>query len=104
MGMYKLKYTFHWRDAIMETNNRTGGYKMTVTAQKWGNSIGIRIPFKLAEKYGIVKGTELDIRDTNNGIELKPKERPTLDDLLAQCECENPYEEFFSKAVGKEEL
>jgi len=88
----------------METDKHRGGDKMTVTAQKWGNSIGIRIPFKLAEKYGIVKGTELDIRDTKNGIELKPKDRPTLDDLLAQCDGENPYEEFFSKPIGKEEL
>ncbi|WP_106495182.1 AbrB/MazE/SpoVT family DNA-binding domain-containing protein [Lentibacillus sp. Marseille-P4043] len=88
----------------METNNHSGVYKMTVTAQKWGNSIGIRIPFRLADKYGIVKGTELDIRDTKNGIELTPKEKPTLDDLLAQCDGENPYEEFFSEPIGKEEL
>ncbi|TSJ65157.1 AbrB/MazE/SpoVT family DNA-binding domain-containing protein [Allobacillus sp. SKP2-8] len=77
---------------------------MTVKAQKWGNSIGIRIPFKLAEKYGIEKGTELEIQETNNGIYLKPKGKPTLDDLLAQCEGENPYDEFFDKSVGKEEL
>lgn len=88
----------------MKETKHTGGYKMTVTAQKWGNSIGIRIPFKLAEKYGIAKGTELDIYDTKNGIELKPKGKPTLEDLLAQCEGKNPHEEFFSKPAGKEEL
>jgi antitoxin MazE len=88
----------------MKTNKQTEVFKMTVTAQKWGNSIGVRIPFKLADKYGIVKGTELSIRDTNHGIELIPNEKPTLDDLLAQCDGENPYEEFFSNPIGKEEL
>lgn len=102
--MYKLEYTFYLRGVIMEANRRTGVYKMTVTAQQWGNSIGIRIPFRLADKYGIVKGTELEIRDTKNGIELKPKGKPTLDDLLAQCDGENPYEEFFSKPIGREGL
>lgn len=88
----------------MKVNKHTGVYKMTVTAQKWGNSIGVRIPFKLADKYGIVKGTELSIRDTKNGIELVPNEKPILDDLLSQCDGENPYGEFFSRPVGKERL
>jgi antitoxin MazE len=88
----------------MNTSKHDEVYKMTITAQKWGNSIGIRIPFKLADKYGIVKGTELIIRDTKNGIELIPNGKPTLDDLLAQCEGENPYGEFFSKPMGKEQL
>ncbi|GIN58989.1 hypothetical protein J8TS2_33080 [Lederbergia ruris] len=72
--------------------------------QQWANSIDIRIPFRLADKYGIVKGTELYIRDMKNGIELKTKGKPTSDDILTQCDGENLYEKFFGKPMGKEEL
>jgi len=69
-----------------------------------GNSIGIRIPSKLATKYGITHGTQLDVHETKNSIILKPHYRPTLDDLLSQCEGENPNEEFFATPKGKEEI
>ena len=88
----------------MKKNSYTEVYKMTVTAKKWGNSIGIRIPFKLANKYGVVNGTQLEIHETDQGMLLKVNDRPTLESLLAQCQGKNPNEEFFSVPAGKEEL
>lgn len=77
---------------------------MFTTAKKWGNSIGVRIPFKLAQKYGIENGTELKIHDSQDGMMLKVSDRPTLDSLLSQCEGENPVGEVLHDKVGKEEL
>lgn len=81
-----------------------GVYMVSVTAKKWGNSIGVRIPFKLAQKYGVENGTELEIYDTQDGLMLKVSDRPTLDSLLSQCEGENPAGELFGDVVGKEEI
>lgn len=75
---------------------------MSVTAKKWGNSIGVRIPFKLAQKYGVEDGTELDIYDTHDGLMLKVSDRPTLESLLAKCEGENPISELFGDTIGRE--
>ena len=88
----------------MEINSYGGMSMMSVTAKKWGNSIGIRIPFKLANKHGVKDGTTLEIHDTNEGMVLKVSERPTLESLLEQCEGENPHREFFSDQVGREEI
>ncbi|MEI3605125.1 AbrB/MazE/SpoVT family DNA-binding domain-containing protein [Pseudogracilibacillus sp. SE30717A] len=88
----------------MKKNLHKEVYIMSVTAKKWGNSIGVRIPFKLAQKYGVENGTELEIYDTQDGIMLKVSDRPTLNSLLSQCEGENPVEELFGDTVGKEEL
>lgn len=78
---------------------------MITTAQKWGDSIGVRIPQKIAEKYGVVNGSQIQITDDGEQIILKPVENEfTLEELLAQCEGENPHSEFFSEPMGKEEL
>lgn len=102
--LYKLVYTNKWRCDTMKKSRHKGVHTMSVTAKKWGNSIGVRIPFKLAQKYGVVNGTKLEIYDTQDGMMLKVSDRPTLDSLLSQCEGENPVEELFSDTVGKEEL
>ncbi|HOQ37857.1 MAG TPA: AbrB/MazE/SpoVT family DNA-binding domain-containing protein [Acetivibrio sp.] len=33
----------------------------TVIAQKWGNSIGIRIPKEAADRLGISQGSEIEL-------------------------------------------
>lgn len=88
----------------MNLNSKNGVYSMTTT-QKWGNSLGVRLPFKLAEKYGLVNGSKVNLIEGENEIIIKPvKQRPTLDGLLEKCEGENPHEEFFSIPVGREEI
>jgi len=78
---------------------------MTTKAQKWGNSIGVRIPQKIAKKYGIENGTEITFEEVDGGILLKPVEsKPTLEELLAQCEGENPHPEYFAIPMGREEI
>ncbi len=78
---------------------------MTTTAQKWGGSIGVRIPQKIAKKYGVVNGSQIQVFDDGENIIIKPiQDEFTLDELLAQCEGNNPHQELFSDSVGKEEI
>ena len=78
---------------------------MSAKVQKWGNSLGIRIPQRLTKKYNLVNGSQIEIQDDEQGILLKPVNHEyTLDELLAQCEGENPHGEYFSEPMGKEEI
>jgi len=89
----------------MNTNKQQGVFEMTTTAQKWGGSIGVRIPQKIAQKYGVVNGSQIQVTEDGERIILKPVENDfTLEELLAQCEGENPHSEFFGEPMGKEEL
>lgn len=88
----------------MNLDYHKGVYAMT-TAQKWGNSIGVRLPFKLAQKYDIANGTEINVIEGTNEIIIRPaNDKPTLDELLSQCAGENPHEEFFSQPIGREDI
>ena len=79
--------------------------QMTVTAQKWGNSIGVRIPQKIARKYGIVNGSQMEILEDGEGIKLKPiTDEFTLEELLAKCKPENRHEEIDFGRSGRELL
>ncbi|WP_282942461.1 AbrB/MazE/SpoVT family DNA-binding domain-containing protein [Paenibacillus sp. RC67] len=60
--------------------------------QKWGNSLGIRIPKSLALKVGIEEGSEVDLDVEDGHLIIKPK-TATLDELLAQVTPENLHKE-----------
>lgn len=78
---------------------------MTTKVQRWGNSLGVRIPRKLTEKYGLVNGSQIRIIEDEDRIVLEPVEDEfTLEELLAKCEGENPHKEFFAEPMGKEEI
>lgn len=90
---------------ILDRNNIKGEITLTTKAQKWGNSIGVRIPFRIAEKYGIVNGSIIEIEEREDGILFKPMEKDlSLEELLAQVTDENRHEEYFSKPLGRELL
>lgn len=87
-----------------EDNHREESF-MTTKVQRWGNSLGVRIPQRLAQKYGLVNGSHVRLLEDGNRIILQPVEDEfTLEELLAQCEGENPHKEYFSEPVGKEEI
>ena len=90
----------------MEINNhRKEVFTMITKAQKWGNSIGVRIPKKLAKKYGVVNGTEIQITENKEGIVLKPiTNDPTLKELLAQVTDENRHEFIEFGKPGENEI
>lgn len=49
---------------------------------QWGNSLGIRIPGKIAEYLGIKEGNGMDLLLENGRIILTPRPRITVASLL----------------------
>lgn len=82
-------------------------YMSTVTAQKWGNSLGIRIPKDAADRLGIDQGSEMELNviGDENIITLKPKKtrkKYTLQELLSQITPENRHKEIDFGTEGRE--
>lgn len=82
-------------------------YMSTVIAQKWGNSLGIRIPKEAADRIGISQGSEIELYVTGseNTITLKPKrtkKKYTLEELLSQITPENQHKEIDFGIEGRE--
>ncbi len=75
-----------------------------VKVQKWGNSLGIRIPGPFAEQLRLSDGSEVELLLHNNEIILRPKRpKPTLEELLAGITPENQHKEIdFGKPEGDE--
>lgn len=86
------------------TEGKKGGLHMSTTVQKWGNSLGIRIPSQIAEKISVRQGSEVElIVGEDYTLIVKPKKkRMTLEELLAQCKPENRHDEVDFGAEGKE--
>lgn len=79
---------------------------MSTTVQKWGNSLGIRIPSQIAEMIEVSQGTEVDlvVGDDHTLTVIPKKKKPTLEELLAQCKPENRHDEVDFGMEGKELL
>lgn len=79
---------------------------MEINVGKWGNSLGLRIPSRLAQELKLVEGSRILIKRVRGALVLEPIDlavRPTLDDLLARVNPANSHSEFdWSGAVGKE--
>lgn len=58
---------------------------MQTRVQKWGNSLGVRIPRGLAEQVGLGAGTEVSLSAKDGELIVKPAlpTRLSLDELLA---------------------
>jgi antitoxin MazE len=58
---------------------------MQTRIQKWGNSLGVRIPRGLAEEVGLGAGTEVSLTAKDGELIVKPAlpARLSLDDLLS---------------------
>lgn len=81
-------------------------YTLEVTVQvgiqKWGNSLGLRIPAKLASKLRLVPGTSVEIMVEGDHLLVVPRHHE-LDKLLALVTPENIHnEQFDDGAMGKE--
>lgn len=70
--------------------------------QKWGNSLGIRIPKTLAQKAGLVEGTPVEIMLHDKSIIIRPR-LYSLETLLAGVTPENLHRERATgEPVGRE--
>jgi antitoxin MazE len=73
-------------------------YEMRTKIQKWGNSMGLRIPKSLAEELRIAAGSSVEIKVENGRIIIRPIRSPDykLSDLLAGVTRDNLHGEITS--------
>ncbi len=58
---------------------------MRTRIAKWGNSLALRLPRKLAEDIRLVEGATVDLRIENDALVVVPaRKRYRLADLLAE--------------------
>ncbi len=56
---------------------------MTNIVNKWGNSLGVRIPQQIATEVGLEIGTVVEVKVVDNNIVISTvKKKHTLEDLL----------------------
>jgi antitoxin MazE len=78
---------------------------METHIQKWGNSLGIRLPKHVAEKQSFVEGGRVRITETKTGviIERVSKKSFILSEMLEKMTDENMHAEVdWGNPVGKE--
>lgn len=78
---------------------------MATAVQKWGNSLGIRIPKAIAEQSQLSAGTEIEFEATRSGLCIRPvrRRRHSLKELLARAKGPNPHGEWESSEPGGRE-
>jgi antitoxin MazE len=79
---------------------------MRVIAQKWGNSLGVRIPKLCTTNANITEGTEIELEFDNGNIIIKPiqKNQRTLDDYLSKVTPENIHPETKTGDIAGREI
>jgi len=76
---------------------------MQTVVQKWGNSLGIRIPSIYAKEFELKNGSYVDISEEDGKIVIIPN-RISLEGLLAKVTKENLHEPVETgSSLGKEE-
>lgn len=77
---------------------------MAVTLQKWGNSVGVRLPKAMLEQVGLGEGSRVEVLVEGDHLVIR-RQRVRLADLLAACKPENrPDPIDFGPPVGREVL
>ena len=76
---------------------------MQTVVQKWGNSLGLRIPSLWAKDNNVKNGSKIEVIAEKGKITILPQKK-SLDDMLAMVTPENIHSEVSTgNAVGKEE-
>lgn len=78
---------------------------MKTTAQKWGNSLAIRVPKSVAVQVGLKAQDDLEIEVQDGNVVLKPQLRRVyrLDDLVKRITPKNLHREIDTGSpIGRE--
>lgn len=76
---------------------------MQAVVQKWGNSLGIRIPSLWAKDNNVKNGSKIEVITEKGKMVIFPQKK-SLDDMLAKVTPENIHSEVSTgNAAGKEE-
>jgi antitoxin MazE len=77
---------------------------METIVQKWGNSLGIRIPSVLVKEHKLRNGIKVEIFDDGEKISIKPQKGYTLDELVDGINKKNVHKGIETgDPVGNEE-
>jgi len=76
---------------------------MQTVVQKWGNSLGIRIPSHYVKEFNLKNGASVDIIEKNGTIVIVPP-KTTLDSLLSKVSEKNIHDPIETGvSMGSEE-
>ena len=77
---------------------------MKTKVARWGNSLALRIPRKMASSHQLDEGSDIEIIEDQGDIRIRPVARKvSLDDLLKGITDENLHGEIDTGTVqGKE--
>lgn len=78
---------------------------MVTKVQRWGNSLGLRIPRPLAREAGLDEQSSVELTISEGALRIRPVEprRYDLDALLARVTPRNRHEEQpFGAPAGRE--
>lgn len=81
---------------------------MKIQLRRWGNSLGLRVPQKIAENYGLDENSLVELTETSEGIMIQKRNRvSSLDELLSSIPDDFEYPEDTrefseSSSVGEE--
>ena len=78
---------------------------MEIRFAKWGNSVALRIPSKVAEALGIAPGSVADLDLKRDKLIITPRRHAySLDDLVSGITADNLHQEIQTgRTVGVEE-
>jgi antitoxin MazE len=76
---------------------------MSVKIQKWGNSLGVKIPKAIIEKANLNKNDEVEIENKDDTIIILPRpKKQSLATLLSQINKKNLHKEEEYQVEGNE--
>ncbi len=76
---------------------------MQTVVQKWGNSLGIRIPAVFTREFNLKNGSSVEIIEEEGKLVIVPKKQ-SLDELLSLVTKDNIHSSVDTGfSVGKEE-
>lgn len=66
---------------------------METNIQKWGNSLGVRLPKGIVLSKSLRVGSRVEVKETKTGIsiEVVQKNHPTLDELLKKFDTKTQH-------------
>jgi antitoxin MazE len=81
---------------------------MATTVQRWGNSLGVRIPKAIAEQVELAEGTEVEFVAAGGELTIRPRRKRRrkykLSELLAQMKPRHRHGELHSGGPRGREL
>ncbi|MBI9102624.1 MAG: AbrB/MazE/SpoVT family DNA-binding domain-containing protein [Spirochaetales bacterium] len=77
---------------------------MEAKIQKWGNSLGIRIPMPILKDLSLKNGSVVEIEEENNRIVIQPSKKVELKSLLRKISDDNLHSETDWGGVEGDEI